>query len=97
MMAARPPSCAASLTPSVRTLNTPYCSLQSSADKAYESALAASMATTKAATKKAEAATAELEKLQSKYNKSVQEGTEQEEIIVMLQQQIQKGKKYKQV
>jgi hypothetical protein len=51
------------------------------------------MATTKAATKKAESAAAELEKLQSKYNKSVQEGTEQEEIIVMLQQQIQKGEK----
>jgi hypothetical protein len=51
------------------------------------------MATTKAATKKAESAAAELEKLQSKYNKAVQEGTEQEEIIVMLQQQIQKGEK----
>jgi hypothetical protein len=51
------------------------------------------MATTKAATKKAETAAAELEKLQSKYNKSVQEGTEQEEIIVMLQQQIQKGER----
>jgi hypothetical protein len=34
------------------------------------------MATTKAATKKAETAAAELEKLQSKYNKSVQEGTD---------------------
>lgn len=64
---------------------------QSSADKAYEAALAASMATTKAATKKVETVTAELEKLQAKYNKVVKEGTEQDEIIVMLQQQIQQG------
>ena len=66
--------------------------IQSTADRAYESALAASLATNKAATRKCELLAAEVEKLQSKLVKVSQEGAEQEEIIGMLQHQIQEGK-----
>ena len=63
----------------------------STAGKVYESVLSTSLAANKAATKKAEMLTQELGLLQIKYDRAVKEGSEQEEIIVMLQQQRQEG------
>ena len=57
----------------------------------YESVLSTSLAANKAATKKAEMLAQELGLLQIKYDRAVKEGSEQEEIIVMLQQQRQEG------
>lgn len=65
--------------------------MQTTTDKAYESAMSAAMATNKAATKKAETLSMDLDKLQYKLSKLTQEGAEQEEIIGMLQQQIVEG------
>ena len=56
--------------------------------------MSAAMATNKAATKKAETLSMDLDKLQYKYSKLTQEGAEQEEIIGMLQQQIQEGESH---
>ena len=63
----------------------------STAGKAYESVLSTSLAANKAATKKAELLAQELGLLQIKYDRALKEGSEQEEIIVMLQQQRQEG------
>ncbi len=57
--------------------------MQNTTDKAYESAMSAAMATNKAATKKAETLSMDLDKLQYKFSKLTQEGAEQEEIIGM--------------
>ena len=63
------------------------------AGRAYESVLTASLATNKATTKRVEMLTQELESLQRKYDRAIKEGSEQEEIIVMLQQQRQEGER----